>query len=95
MYVKRTLGSLFIALLFITGTGYAQGTLIKSFQVKKGDNLVVKVLGDIEITSWDKDEVVVEVNGIDEEDDKKGLSLTQSGNAVLVNYDQSKGTSSD
>jgi DUF4097 and DUF4098 domain-containing protein YvlB len=58
----------------------------KSFSVSKGGELEVSVSGgDIRLTTWDKDEVYVVVEGIDEED-LDDLKMTQSGNTVRVDY---------
>ena len=56
----------------------------KSFTVGKGGTLEVTVDGgDIRINVWDKNEVLVKVEGLDESDLKR-LEMTQSGNDVRV-----------
>jgi len=58
----------------------------KSFNVTKGGELEVSVNGgDIRLTTWDKDEVNVTVDGIDDED-MKDVKMTQSGNDIRVEY---------
>lgn len=58
----------------------------KSFSVKKGGTLVVDVEpGNIEINVWDKDEVFVEAQDIDERHPER-LKMAQSGNTVRVEY---------
>jgi DUF4097 and DUF4098 domain-containing protein YvlB len=58
----------------------------KSFTVGKGGTLEVNVDGgDIKINVWEKNEVYVKVEGIDE-DDIDHLKLSQSGNDVRVEF---------
>jgi DUF4097 and DUF4098 domain-containing protein YvlB len=58
----------------------------KSFTVNKGGTLEVRVDGgDIRINVWDKNEVLVKAEGIDEEDLDR-LKMTQSGNDVIVEF---------
>jgi DUF4097 and DUF4098 domain-containing protein YvlB len=58
----------------------------KSFNVAKGGELEVSVnCGDIRLATWDKDEVTVTVDGIDDED-MKDVKMTQTGNDVRVEY---------
>ena len=58
----------------------------KSFTVAKGGTLEVSVDGgDIRISVWDKNEVLVRVDGIDEEDLDR-LKMKQSGNDVRVEF---------
>ena len=56
----------------------------KSFNVGKGGTLEVKVDGgDIRVSVWDKNEVLVKAEGLDESD-LEHLKMTQSGNDVFV-----------
>lgn len=56
----------------------------KTFSVTKGGTLEVSVDGgDIRITTWDKNEVTVKVQLIDE-DEGEDLKMTQSGNTVRI-----------
>lgn len=58
----------------------------KSFTVGKGGTLEVSVDGgDIKINVWDKNEVFVKVDGINEEDLDR-LKMNQSGNDVRVEF---------
>jgi DUF4097 and DUF4098 domain-containing protein YvlB len=58
----------------------------KTFTVGKGGTLSVSVEGgDIRISVWDKNEVFVKVDGIDDED-LDHLKMKQSGNDVRVEY---------
>ncbi|HTR82663.1 MAG TPA: hypothetical protein VMM58_13620 [Bacteroidota bacterium] len=62
------------------------GKQTKSFTVSKGGELDVVVnSGDIRLSTWNKDEVNVDVDGIDEED-MNYLKITQSGNTIHVEY---------
>ena len=69
--------------LAITSVGLSQDKITKSFNVKKGENLSVKVSGDVRVTSWNKDEVYIEVTGLDE-DDIEDLKMKQEGNTVSI-----------
>ena len=69
--------------LAITSVGLSQDKITKSFNVKKGENLSVKVSGDVRVASWNKDEVYVEVTGLDK-DDSEDLKMKQEGNSVSV-----------
>jgi DUF4097 and DUF4098 domain-containing protein YvlB len=63
-----------------------EGKESKSFNVTKGGQLEVNVSGgDIELNTWEKDEVNVVVDGIDEED-MDYVKITQTGNTVRVEY---------
>ncbi len=67
----------------------------KSFTVTKGGQLEVSVsAGDIQLKTWEKDEVNVVVDGIDEED-MANVKVTQSGNTVRVEYRPRWNSSSD
>lgn len=63
-----------------------QSTRSKSFTVTKGGMIEVSVDGgDIRVSSWDKNEVFVRAEGIDE-DNLSRLKMDQSGNTVRVEY---------
>ena len=63
-----------------------EDTITKSFKVKKGGRLEVDVdPGSVEITPWDKDEVFIEAENIDERRPEK-LKISESGNTVKVEY---------
>ena len=83
---KQNYFSLVLTVLFalaITTVGVSQDKITKSFNVKKGENLSVKVSGDVKVTSWNKDEVYIEVTGLDK-DDYEDLKMKQEGNTVSV-----------
>ena len=73
--------------MVLTATGIPQDKITKSFNVKKGDNLSVKVSGDVKVTSWVKDEVYVEINGLDK-DDAEDVSIKQEGNTISINLEK-------
>lgn len=69
-------------------TAYAQrdGERSKSFNVNKGGKLYVSVDGgEISISVWEKNEVYVKAEGLDE-DEIDRLKMTQSGNNVNIEY---------
>jgi DUF4097 and DUF4098 domain-containing protein YvlB len=98
----KTILSLAFFILFIASARiYAaplrgeEGKDSKSFTVTKGGQLEVSVsTGDIQLKTWDKDEVNVVVDGIDEED-MDNVKVTQSGNTVRVEYRPRWNSSSD
>jgi DUF4097 and DUF4098 domain-containing protein YvlB len=58
----------------------------KSFTVGKGGTIEITTsVGDIRISPWDKNEVFVNAEGIDD-DDLRQLKMSQSGNVVRVSY---------
>jgi hypothetical protein len=69
--------------LAITSVGLSQDKITKSFNVKKGENLSVKVSGDVRVQSWSKDEVYIEVVGLDK-GDYEDLKMKQEGNTISV-----------
>ena len=90
---KYTLVNLALTVLFVVGitqSGLSQEKFSKNFQVKKGDNLSVKVSGDVTVESWSKDEVLVEVTGLYKED-REDLKVFQEGNTVNVNLRNDQG----
>jgi len=67
----------------------------KSFNVNKGGKLVVNVNpGEIKINTWDKNEVVIKVRGL-EEDELDNVKMSQSGNTVTVRYKPEWGWGND
>jgi DUF4097 and DUF4098 domain-containing protein YvlB len=64
----------------------------KTFNVSKGDRLVVSVTnGNITITPWNKDQAFIKAKNIDV-DDLNDLTIEQKGNKVIVEF---KGRDSD
>src|ERR1700690_4013046 len=62
------------------------GSKPKSFNVSKGGTIEVSTSrGDIHISPWDKNEVSVVIEGLDDEDLDK-VKMTQNGNIVRVSY---------
>jgi hypothetical protein len=69
----------------LTGFGQEEGKS-KSFSVTKGGEVeVITSVGDIEFSTWEKNEVRVTITGMDD-DEYKDVEMTQSGNNVLVSY---------
>ncbi len=63
-----------------------RGSRSKSFTVSKGGRLEVSVRsGDVRVVPWNKNEVFVKAEGIDEEDLDR-LTMTQLGNTVRVEF---------
>lgn len=84
---------LLVAIVFIAfpayhalGNSEEAGEVTKSFSVSKGGRLEVDTeSGDIQITPWEKNEVLVRVDGVSERDSDR-VKITQSGNTVSVRY---------
>jgi hypothetical protein len=58
----------------------------KTFKVNKGGHLKVEIMsGDINIHTWNRNEVTVKVDGVDEED-RNLLNISQSGNTINVDF---------
>jgi len=67
----------------------------KSFNVSKGGKLVVNVNpGEIKINTWEKNEVVVKIRGL-EEDELNNVTMNQSGNTVSIRYKPDWGWGND
>jgi hypothetical protein len=63
-----------------------QDSKSKSFNVDKGGKLDVSTeVGSIRIEPWEKNEVFVQVDYIDDEE-SEGLNMSQSGNTVRIQY---------
>jgi Putative adhesin len=83
----RILIAAFAALLIATFTAAGEdGNRSKSFSVRKGGTMEVSTSkGDIRISPWEKNEVSVVIEGLDDEDLEK-VKMTQNGNIVRVSY---------
>ncbi len=63
-----------------------EGTRSKSFTVTKGGNLEISTgVGDVRIRPWDKNEVAITVDGLDDQELDR-VKMTQSGNTIRVSY---------
>lgn len=94
--MKTNLIKLIFYLILVVLTSaqvFAQEKITKSFQVKKGDNLQIKVQGDVFVEIQNKDEISIEAFGIDK-NDIEDLTITQNNNTVLVNYNPASGSGS-
>lgn len=68
----------------VPASGDEEGSRSKSFTVSKGGLIEVSIDGgDVLVNTWDKNEVFVKAEGIDE-DDLDRLKMAQSGNTVRV-----------
>ncbi|MGD8777538.1 MAG: DUF4097 family beta strand repeat-containing protein [Ignavibacteria bacterium] len=66
---------------------------VETFKVSKGGTLKIDVNpGDVEINTWDKNEVYILVTDIDS-DDSEGLKIRKSGNKIIVTYNSHWGWS--
>jgi hypothetical protein len=77
-----------IAALFAITLALAreEGTRSKSFNVSKGGTVEVSTsVGDIRISTWEKNEVYVNIEGLDDEDIDQ-VKMSQNGNVVRVSY---------
>ncbi|MDP2301739.1 MAG: hypothetical protein Q8N03_04865 [Ignavibacteria bacterium] len=72
-----------LLLVGLTTIGRAQET--KSFDVRKGENLSLKVNGDVKVESWSKDEVYIEVSGV-RKANLEELKINQEGNTVFIEF---------
>lgn len=86
MIIGVTLGLLVLSAGVVAQkkTEEGKGVRSKSFTASKGGSLEVSTnVGDIRISPWDKNEVYVNVEGVDDEDLDR-VKMTQSGNTVRV-----------
>jgi hypothetical protein len=78
-----TLAALFMMALASAGE---EGSRSKSFSVSKGGTMEVSTSrGDIRISPWEKNEVSIAVEGLDDEELDK-IKMTQNGNIVRISY---------
>lgn len=74
---------------------WVQSEINKSFTVSKGGRLSVNLVsGDINISTWDKDEVNITASFFDEEE-MEGLKISQTDNTVTVEHRSSWGSTAD
>ncbi len=91
---------LILVLLILTAASFyvyanSNSEVTKTFKVNKGGTLKVALAaGNISIETWNKDEVTVKVDGVDEED-RNLLDITQSGNTINVEFKGSGGWGSN
>jgi len=87
----KTLTRIFItAIIALFAISFAlaseEGTRSKSFNVSKGGTVEISTsVGDIRISTWEKNEVYVNIEGLDDEDISQ-VKMSQSGNVVRVSY---------
>jgi DUF4097 and DUF4098 domain-containing protein YvlB len=77
-----------IVVSFAVTTAFAreESARSKSFNVNKGGTIEISTsVGDIQILTWEKNEVYVNIEGLDEEDISQ-VKMSQNGNIVRVSY---------
>jgi hypothetical protein len=95
--MKRSAVFLFVASLVAVSIASAVpaegGDRTKTFPVGKGGTLDVRIRGgNISIKSWNRDEVMVRITGVDEDEDS-GIRMSSSGSTVSI--ENSEGSSDD
>lgn len=91
--------ALFLAIISLSQIAYSQnsinGEITKSFKVNQGGTLKVDVdPGDITISAWEKNEVLIKVTGL-EDKDLQNVEMKQTGNNVDVKFESDWGWSDD
>lgn len=82
---KRTWWSGVVLMMILVSPALAADRA-KVFEVGAGGSLILTTsVGDVTLTAWERNQVAVEVFGIDEEEVSR-LSMTQSGNVVRVDF---------
>ncbi|MGD0590838.1 MAG: DUF4097 family beta strand repeat-containing protein [Bacteroidota bacterium] len=85
-YTRILIATLAALLATTLASAREDGSRSKSFSVSKGGTIEVSTSrGDINISPWDKNEVSVVIEGLDDEDFDK-VKMTQNGNIVRVSY---------
>ncbi len=83
--------TIFLLLQFVIHAGPDSQT--KTFEVSKGGKLVMKIdPGEIEISTWDRNEIKIVARGLDD-DSREDLEIKKSGNNITVKYDADRGWS--
>jgi hypothetical protein len=85
-YTRILIATLAALLATTLASAREDGSRSKSFSVSKGGTIEVSTSrGDIYISPWDKNEVSVVIEGLDDEDFDK-VKMIQNGNIVRVSY---------
>jgi hypothetical protein len=85
-YTRILIATLAALLAMTLASAREDGNRSKSFSVSKGGTIEVSTSrGDINISPWDKNEVSIVIEGLDDEDFDK-VKMTQNGNIVRVSY---------
>ena len=93
IFIKTVLMIIFSSFIIMASSKPGLDERSKTFSVKKGGTLVMKINpGDIEIRTWEKDEVTFLVRGLDNEE-LEDLDFKSSGNRVTIDYDSKWGWS--
>lgn len=86
---------LLFTVLYLGAADKPADVITKSFRAAKGGKLHANLNpGEIFVNTWDKDEVLVKVDGLDE-DEAMELKLSQKGNTIEVEYEGSWGWGSN
>jgi DUF4097 and DUF4098 domain-containing protein YvlB len=85
-YIRLIATALVVFLLSIFALAREEGARSKTFNVSKGGTVEVSTsVGDIRISTWEKNEVYVTVEGLEDEDFDR-VKMKQDGNVVRVSY---------
>jgi hypothetical protein len=85
-YTRILIATLVALLASTLALASEEGSRSKSFSVSKGGTMEVSTSrGDIRISPWEKNEVSIVVEGLDDEDFDK-VKMTQNGNIIRVSY---------
>lgn len=94
MKISTRILAFLLSVLVLTSLAAARDTEVtrsKSFIVSKGGTLELSTsMGDVRIKTWDKNEVYVSVDGLDDRELER-LKMTQDGNTVRVSFRSSWG----
>ena len=93
-YIRSAVILLIAGTMFCAPAKASEAAQTKSFKVAKGGSITISVSGDVTIIPWDKDEAVMKVEGIDQED-VKDLEMSQSGNTLTLSFESRYSHSSD
>jgi len=78
--------TLILMVISLIAIARQEGVRSKTFNASKGGTIEVSVsMGDIRISTWEKNQVDVTVEGLDEEDLPK-VKMTQNGNVIRVSF---------
>jgi DUF4097 and DUF4098 domain-containing protein YvlB len=93
-YIRSAVILVIAGTMFCIPAKASEAAQSKTFKVTKGGSITISVSGDVTIIPWDKDEAVMKVEGIDQED-MKDLEMSQSGNTLTLSFESRYSHSSD
>ncbi|MGB6121324.1 MAG: hypothetical protein WBG80_05415, partial [Bacteroidota bacterium] len=92
MNTIQRIASVLLVLTLVSSVGESKDKT-QTFPVGKDGSLVMELdVGEIRISGWDKNEVLVKATGIDERD-MEYLTMSMSGQVVMVEFDPRNGHS--